>query len=151
MTLTGDAPAPKEPSALRTVLRYSWISVVLAALYVAYILYSRHERDVAAQAEVAKQKQQEAQRVDNLIFGSGEIQFTTFHADAGVLQRGQSTELCYGVVNAVRVELDPPIEQAKPTYRHCLEISPKTTTTYTLKATDAKGKTKSASITVQVK
>ncbi len=151
MTLTGDAPEPKEPSPLRTVLRYSWISVVLAALYVAYVLYSRHERDAAAQAEVAKQKQQETQRVDNLIFGSGEIEFTTFHADAAVLQRGQSTEMCYGVVNAVRLELDPPVEQAKPTYRHCLEISPKATTTYTLKATDAKGNTKSASITVQVK
>ena len=151
MTLTSDSPEPQEPSTLRTVLRYSWISVVLAALYVAWVLYSRHERDVAAQAEVEKKKQQEAQRVNDLIFGSGEIQFTTFSADAAVLHRGQSAELCYGVVNAIRVELDPPVEQAKPTYHHCLEIAPKATTTYTIKATDAKGNTKSESITLQVK
>ncbi|SRR5579884_3177388 len=136
---------------MRKILRYTWILVAIAALYVAWIFYSRHEREASAEAAIARQKQKEAQRVDNLIFGSGEIQFTTFGADNGVLRPGESTELCYGVVNAVRVEIDPPIEQAKPTYHHCVEIAPKKTTTYTIKATDAKGKTKSESLTIQVR
>ena len=137
--------------AARKALHYTWIVVLIAALYVAYIFYSRHERDVAAQRELAQKKQEETQRVSNLIFGSGEIQFSTFSADKGILRPGETTELCYGVVNAVRVELDPPIEPAKPTYRHCIEIAPKTTTTYTIKATDAKGNTKTQSLTVQVR
>lgn len=136
---------------MRAVLRYTWIAVIIAALYVAWIFYSRHEREKAAEAEIAKQKQANEERVNNLIFGSGEVQISTFGADSGVLRRGEATELCYGVVNAVKVELDPPVEQAKPTYHHCLEITPKATTTYTIKATDAKGNTKSASLTVQVK
>lgn len=136
---------------MRAVLRYTWIAVIIAALYVAWIFYSRDEREKAAEAEIAKQKQANEERVNNLIFGSGEVQISTFGADSGVLRRGESTELCYGVVNAVKVELDPPVEQAKPTYHHCLEITPKATTTYTIKATDAKGNTKSASLTVQVK
>jgi hypothetical protein len=137
--------------AVRKLLHYTWIAVLIAGLYVAWIFYSRHEREVAAEQELARQKQEQAKRVDNLIFGSGELQFTVFSADNGVLRRGETTELCYGVVNAVRVELDPQIEQAKPTYRHCIEIAPKKTTTYTIKATDAKGNTKSQSLTVQVR
>jgi hypothetical protein len=137
--------------AVRKLLHYTWIAVLIAGLYVAWIFYSRHEREVAAEQELARQKQEQAKRVDNLIFGSGELQFTVFSADSGVLRRGETTELCYGVVNAVRVELDPQIEQAKPTYRHCIEIAPKKTTTYTINATDAKGNTKSQSLTVQVR
>lgn len=136
---------------MKKVLAYTWMAVLIAAAYVAWIFYARHEREKAAEAALAKQKQEEAERVNNLIFGSGELQFTEFHADAETLRRGETTELCYGVVNAVRVELDPPIEQAKPTYRHCLEIAPKATTTYTIKATDAKGNMKSQSLTVQVR
>jgi len=136
---------------VRKILRYTWILVILAVLYVAWIFYMRYERSAAAEAALAKQKQEEAQHVSNLVFGSGEIQFTTFSADTGVLHRGETTELCYGVVNAVRVELDPPIEPAKSTYRHCVEIAPKQTTTYTIKATDGKGHTKTESLTVQVR
>ena len=136
---------------MKKVLAYTWIAVVIAALYVAWIFYSRHERTAREEQELQKRKQEQAQRVNQMIFGSGEIQFSTFVAEPGVLRRGETAELCYGVVNAVRVELDPPIEAAKPTYRHCVEISPKKTTTYTIKATDSKGNSKSASLTVQVK
>jgi hypothetical protein len=142
---------PRKTGGIRTVLRFTWIGVLIAAAYVAWIFYSRHERAAAAEAELKQKKQQEAERVNNLIFGSGELQFSTFVADRGVLQRGESTELCYGVVNAVSVELTPPIEQAKPSYRHCIEISPKVTTTYTITAKDAKGNSKTASLTVVVK
>jgi hypothetical protein len=136
---------------VRKALHFTWIAVVIAALYVAWVFYSRHQQQVAADRELAQRKKEKEQRVDNLIFGSGEVQFTIFSADRGVLSPGSTTELCYGVVNAVKVELDPPIEAAKPTYRHCLQIAPKKTTTYTIKATDAKGNTKSQSLTIQVR
>jgi hypothetical protein len=136
---------------MRKILPYTWIAVIIVALYVAWIFYSRHEREAASEAALAKQKREQTEQVNNLIFGSGEVRFSNFSADRGVLRRGESTELCYGVVNAVRLEIDPPIEAAKPTYHHCIAITPNTTTTYTLKATDAKGNTKSESLTVQVR
>ena len=71
------------------------------------------------------------------IYGSGEIRIPTFLAEPGVLKPGESAHLCYGVVNAVSVKLDPPVEALKPTYRHCIEIAPKKTTTYTLTAVNA--------------
>src|SRR5581483_2623076 len=151
MSFTSPNPEPQKPQAkFQTILRYTWLAVAIAVLYVGWVFYSRHERQKASEAELAKQKQQKIERENRQIFGSGEIQFTTFSADSGVLRPGQTTQLCYGIVNAVRVEIDPPIEQAKPTYHHCVEIAPKATTTYTIKATDAKGNTKPESLTVQV-
>jgi hypothetical protein len=152
MSLTNASPEPEKPrSSLQMVLPYTWVVVIIAALYVAWVFYSRHEREKASEAQLAKHKQEQMQHENQQIFGSGEIRFTTFGADHGVLRPGETAQLCYGILNAVRVEIDPPIEQGKPTYHHCVEISPKTTTTYTIKATDAKGNTKSESLTVQVK
>lgn len=148
--------APQEPqreprSPFRAILPYTTVALIIVALYVAWTFYSRHESNIRAQQAIEDQKAEKNKQVVDQIYGSGEIQFTTFGADAGVLRRGESTELCYGVVNAKTVKLDPPVEQAKPSYHHCLEISPKTTTTYTITAQDAKGNSKSESITVQVK
>jgi hypothetical protein len=136
---------------MRKVVAYTWIAVLVAGLYVGWVFYSRRRRTAADQRKVQEQKQAEADRVNKLIFGSGEVQLTTFVAEPGILRRGETAELCYGVANAVRVELTPAVEQAKPTYRHCVEIAPKSTTTYTIKATDSKGNSKSASLTVQVR
>jgi hypothetical protein len=54
------------------------------------------------------------------------------------------------VTNAKTLKLDPPVAEIKPAYRHCLEIAPTKTTTYTITADDGKGHTKSESLTVRV-
>lgn len=136
---------------MQSILPYTSIGVIIAALYVAWVFYSRWDSNRKAQQEIqAKQAEARKEQAEQ-IFGSGEIKFTTFQASSGVLQRGQTAQLCYGVVNAKTVKLDPPVEQAKPTYYHCLDISPKQTTTYTITAEDAKGNKKSESITIQVR
>ena len=145
-------PPPSEPkSILRTILPYTTVAVILAALYVAWTFWSRHQEAKAA-VEAAEQKKVQAQKdVYDQISQHGELTFTTFEAADGVLKPGQTTQLCYGVVNAKTVELDPPVENIKPSFRHCLDISPKRTTTYTITADDGTGHTKSASLTVRVR
>lgn len=138
-------------SRLRALLPYTTVAVIIAALYVAWTFYSRYESNRKAQQAIQAERDEARKRVVDQIYGSGEIKFTTFGADSGVLKRGESTELCYGVVNAKTVKIDPPVEQAKPSYHHCIEITPKTTTTYTITAADGRGNSKSESITVQVK
>jgi hypothetical protein len=148
--------APQDPSVkppwawLRKLLPFTTIGVIIALLYVAWVFYSRHESNVAAERAAAAKEQERRQRTVNAIFGSGEILFSTFSADSGLLKRGDHTQLCYGVENAKTVKLDPPIAALKPTYRNCIEIAPKTTTTYTITADDGKGHTKSESLTVRV-
>ncbi len=152
MSLTDvpDSQPPSQRSGLRAVLPYTTIALVLAALYVAWTFYSRAESNRQAQEAIAAKKEEARKRVVDQIYDSGEIKFSTFSADTGLLHRGETTQLCYGVVNATAVKLDPPVAEIKPSYRHCVEIAPKTTTTYTITAEDGKGNSKSESLTIRV-
>ena len=146
---------PQEPgkaagSALSKILPYTTVAMIVAALYVAWIFYSRHESDVEAQKAAAAKQQEQRERTVRAVFGSGEIRFSTFSAGSGNLKRGEHTQLCYGVENATKVTLDPPVAPVKPTYMNCLEIAPKTTTTYKITASDAAGHSQSQSLTVHV-
>lgn len=144
-------PEKTPHSLLQALLPYTTVAVIVAALYVAWTFYSRYESNRKAQQAIQAEKDEARKRIVDQVYGSGEIKFSTFAADSGVLKRGESTQLCYGVENAKTVKIDPPVEQAKPTYYHCVEIAPKTTTTYTITAEDGKGKSKSESLTIQVK
>jgi hypothetical protein len=126
------------------------VGVVIAALYVGWTFYSRYDSNRRAQQALEAKQEEARKRVSDQIFGSGEIRFSSFSASDGLLKRGQTTELCYGVVNAASVKLEPPVEAIKPSYHHCLEIAPKKTTTYTITATDSAGHTKSESLEVRV-
>ena len=142
---------PKQRSGLRAVLPYTTIAVILAGLYVAWTFYSRNQENRAAADAIEAKKAEERKRVVDQIYGSGEVNFTTFGVDTGVLKRGETTELCYGVVNAKNVKIEPAVGETKPSYRHCAEIRPTKTTTYTITADDGAGHSKSASLTVTVK
>ena len=135
---------------IRKIFPYTTVALILAALYVGWTFYSRHESNRQAQEELAANEANARKKVVDQYFGSGEIRIPTFLAEPGVLKVGQSSHLCYGVVNAVSVKLDPPVEPLKPTYRHCIDIAPKKTTTYTLTVANAKGETKTASLEVRV-
>ena len=135
---------------IRKIFPYTTVALILAALYVGWTFYSRRETNRQAQEELAAKQVNAQKRVVDQYFGSGEIRIPTFLAEPGVLKAGQSSHLCYGVVNAVSVKLDPPVEPLKPTYRHCIDIAPKKTTTYTLTAANAKGQTKTVSLEVKV-
>lgn len=145
-------PQREKKSGLAALLPFTTVALILAALYVAWTFYSRHE-SARQEQEAIETKQREAEkRKADLILGSGEVKFTTFSADNGLLKSGETTRLCYGVVNATTLKIDPPVgEPVKPTNRHCVEIAPKQTTTYTITASNDKGDTKTSSLTVQVK
>ena len=151
LTDPGEAPAPKENSILPRLLWITSVGVIIAALYVGWTFYSRHQRSREAAEAVEKKQDDQRKRVANQIFGSGEIKFSTFSIATAALKRGETTQLCYGVVNATSVKLDPPpSEPLKPSYRHCLDIAPKKTTTYTITASNAKGESQSQSLTLRV-
>ena len=153
MPLTTQAPEPDSHSRspFKSILPYTSALTVIVVLYIAYIMYSRHQATIDAERAAENQKLQAEKKVNEQIFGSGEVMFTTFEVADGTLQRGQTTQLCYGVVNATSVKIDPPVEDIKPSSRHCMEIAPKKTTTYTITASDAKGNIKSLHATIRVK
>jgi hypothetical protein len=146
---SGATPQPKSP--FKSILPYTTVLTIIVALYVAWVMYSRHQATIDAERAAEERKAEAQKRVNDSIFGSGEVKFTTFETPEAAVRPGQTTELCYGVVNAASVKIDPPIEELKPTSRHCLEIAPKKTTTYTITASDGKGTDKSLSLTIRVK
>jgi len=136
---------------LRRILPYTSFLVVLAALYAGWTFYSR--RQSAEQAErQAREQQIEADQKTVARFGGDQLKILGFNAAAsGEVPAGSRVVMCYGVSNAVQVKIEPEVELIKPALSHCLEVFPKKTTTYTLKADDAKGNSKSASLTIRVR
>ena len=134
---------------IRRLLPYTTVLTILAALYVAWTLYSR--RETAAEAErQAKEKQADADRKLVAAFGGDQLTILGFNAAEREIPGGGRTLLCYGVSNAVKVTITPGVEAIKPALSHCLEVRPKKTTTYTLQAEDAQGNSKSARLTIKV-
>lgn len=135
---------------VRKFVRLSWVLLAIVALIVAGIFYSRWEqsRDIAEKA--AEQQREHARAVVEGLGGSS-FQIMSFYASPGVIHRGDSAEICYGVANAKSVDIDPkPSEGVWPSLDRCVSISPKKTTTYTLTAQDAKGQKKTQSLTLEV-
>ncbi len=67
-----------------------------------------------------------------------------------MVPRGLTGKLCYGVENAAKVELNPPVETLWPSMARCFEITPGKKTAYTLTATGEDGSkdTKTVEVTV---
>ena len=124
--------------------------MVLAALYTGWIFYSRHQSAAEAERQL-QQKQVDEDRQVVQEFGGDQLKILAFGAETGEVAPAGRVVLCYGVSNATQVKIEPAVEPIKPALSHCLDVFPKQTTTYTLKAEDAKGNTKSASLTIRVR
>ncbi|MCC7176101.1 MAG: hypothetical protein IT159_12980 [Bryobacterales bacterium] len=79
------------------------------------------------------------------------VRITHFYAGSKEIAGNQSVGLCYGVENAKRVRLEPPVEQLTPGYNRCFYLTPARTTTYRLVAEGFEGSTASESVTVKVR
>jgi hypothetical protein len=65
-----------------------------------------------------------------------------------VIPGTERASLCYGVVNAIQVQIDPDFGQVPASAENCVAITPKETTTYTLTATSAEGRVATSTYTV---
>jgi hypothetical protein len=135
---------------LRRLLPYTTALTLLVILWTAWTVYSRYQGSAEAERQL-QQKQTEADRKLVEAFGGDQLTILGFNAATGEVPAGGRVVLCYGVSNASQVRIEPGVEPVKPALSHCLEVFPKQTTTYTLKAEDGKGNSKSASLTVRVR
>ncbi len=147
---------PPEPprSRARRIVRYLWIAVVIAAIYAAAMFAYRWQQNSDYQAR-AKEQAAAAQREEDQrsleTLGGTEFKILNFYAMPGEIHRGDQSQLCYGVANAQTVTIQPDTgRQTWPSLTRCIEVAPKKTTTYTLTAKDAHGKTQTASLTIKV-
>lgn len=64
---------------------------------------------------------------------------------------GFPSTICYGVSGATKVTMEPAVADLKATSKFCATVRPEKTTTYTLTATDAAGRTDRQTVTIKVK
>jgi hypothetical protein len=78
------------------------------------------------------------------------VKITQFHVTPAFIPKGIAGKLCYGVENAVRIDVNPPVEELLPSPERCIDITPTQATTYTLTAQGADGTKVSKSLDVRV-
>jgi len=80
-----------------------------------------------------------------------ELKIVHFYASPATLRPWEKGLLCYGVLNAAKVALEPRVEEIKPALNRCLEIAPGQTTRYRLTAESKDGKEETAEFTLEVR
>jgi hypothetical protein len=135
---------------LRKVLPYTTAGVVLAALYMAWVFASRWNDNRRIEQAAASQRSKLDREITEL-YGSGQLKILSFYVSPGLIRRGEKALVCYGVVNARTVRLDPAVERVWPSASRCFTVMPDHETRYTLTAEDAAGHTAAESFVLQVK
>jgi hypothetical protein len=128
--------------ALHAIQRWLWIAIAVLAIYTGW-LTGRH-RGWFHHAEMAGS----AIAVPEGL--GGRVKIVQFYAREGVITEGGSTVICYGVLNAKTVRIDPPIADVWPSMNRCVDARPARETRYTLTADGVEGGHVSESFTVQV-
>jgi hypothetical protein len=147
--LTDVTPDPGPSNGIRVYVALSAVVFLVALSYVGWVFWSRaHDNQLIEERVAAQRRAQDAQTVESM--GGDRFEILAFYANPAVISRGDSADLCYSVSNAKSVTLEPQSHAVWPSYEHCVSVSPRKTTTYTLAATDAAGHTKSAEITLEV-
>jgi hypothetical protein len=121
------------------------VAAAIALVYLGYVMLSRY---TANQRYAERQKLAEPSAEQKAKFaatyGGTAVKITQFYARDGAVTEGQSTVICYGVVNAKSVKIDPPVGDVYPAINRCVDVSPHRDTKYTLTAVGNDGQTATA-------
>ena len=77
-------------------------------------------------------------------------EITQLYATVPHLARGEKSMVCYGVMNARTVWLEPPRQELSAALSRCVEVSPAADTTYKLTAEGGGGKTATREVQISV-
>lgn len=122
------------------LVRIMWVPVLLSVLYTGWIFWQRHPWGQHAKVEP-----------DPMAAYGKSVRILQFYAEAREIAAGGKTIVCYGVANATALRLEPPVEKVWPAVSRCFDVTPSTSTHYTLTAEGADHATVSQSIDIAVK
>lgn len=119
------------------LVRVMWIPVLaITAVYLAWIFWQRHR---GAPVPIAS---------DPMAAYGKSVRILQFFTPTREIGPGGKALLCYSVVNATEVRLDPPVERLWPALSRCFEVTPGKSTRYTLTAEGADHTTVSKSLEI---
>jgi hypothetical protein len=136
---------------IRKVLPFTTIALVVAAIYVGWMFFSRWQDNRELERKRAEAAAENAREVVSTL-GGDDLKILSLTLDRGLIRRGEKLQLCYGVLNAKKVTIEPPPrEETWPSTNRCVEVAPTRDTTYKLTAEDAAGHKQSASVQVKAR
>jgi hypothetical protein len=134
---------------MRKLVRLMYVPVAISLLYLTWTFGTRYIAN--RQLERAEKARKEAaSRVPEWLAEASAVKILHFYATPGILVRGEKAILCYGVLNAKSVYIEPEIEPIKPSLSRCLEVAPKNDARYTLTAQGGDNHRVSASFVIRV-
>jgi hypothetical protein len=136
-------------SALRRILPYLTVIVIIAVAYDGWIFFARWNNARQAEKAEALKQAQDARHTLELL-GGDQLKILDFYANPPAIRRGGHASICYGVNSAESVRIDPPVEQLHPAVSRCFEVSPVRDTEYKLIATDQAGHAVTQTIAIKV-
>ena len=134
---------------LRLLRLFLWVASAVAVASTAWIFTGRLVDHRKMEQGIARKAARPTPEFDR-IYGDDTLKILQFYAREGEVAPAQKTLLCYSVLHATAVRLEPPVEVLGPALNHCLEIAPARTTSYTLTAEGAAGAKLTQSVTVRV-
>jgi len=123
--------------------------IVLIAVYLGWIYYSRWNDNQALLDRVEEQKALQDQPLPD-IYGDGNVTILMFYATPPVIHQGNTAQICFGVVSTEKVRIEPFIEDIWPSPSLCVDVAPNEDTVYRLIAEDAEGNIATAETSVSI-
>jgi hypothetical protein len=131
---------------MRRALPFLAIAILIGLIYDGLVFYSRWSSNREVQRKLAEKQAEDARRTLEQL---GDLK-TELYAAPPRIKPGGQTRLCYATISAKTVRIDPPVGEVWPALGRCLEVSPRSTTVYTLVAEDGSGHRATSSATVTV-
>ena len=131
--------------------RAMWAPIGVAAIYVGWTFLARHSADERWKAQHSTPANSTREADFRSTYGGSDLKILQFYARDRVVLEGGSTVVCYGVLNARAVRIDPPIAPIDPSLNRCVEAAPERTTRYTLTAEGEGGRSTTASFKIEVR
>jgi hypothetical protein len=88
------------------LLPYTTVLLIIMMAYVGWVFYSRWRDAKRAEADAAARKAEQNKKVVDQVFGSGQVKLLNFSVSRARLHPGETTQMCYGVSNAVTVTIE---------------------------------------------
>lgn len=123
-------------------------TAAIALAYLGWVFASRHWAALPPKARPDPELARRQAELDR-IYGGSELKIIQFYAAAADVIEGAPVTMCYGVLNAKSVRIEPPVDGVGVALNRCVQVAPRKDTRYTLFAEGRDGAVLSQSIVIR--
>jgi hypothetical protein len=124
------------------------VTAVMALVYLGLVFASRHSSALPPKARPDPEQVRRQAELDR-IYGGSDLKILQFYSATADVIEGDPVTICYGVLNATSMRIEPPVDGVGVSINRCVQATPRRETKFTLFATGADGAVVSQSIVVR--